>query len=90
MTRTVLPMERFASESPTLYGRPFIRPALHTFEVFYSMDEGSRRIPGVDVVALVMSFEQDDETVIDRAIDEIIDQEVDAHARRHAEIGGKM
>jgi hypothetical protein len=53
------------------------------------MDEGSRRIPGVDVVALVMSFEQDDETVIDGPIDEIIDQEVDAHGRRHAEIGGK-
>jgi hypothetical protein len=36
-----------------------------------------------------MSFEQDDETVIDGPIDEIIDQEVDAHGRRHAEIGGK-
>jgi hypothetical protein len=61
-------------------------PALHTFEVFHSMDEGSRRIPDVDVAALVMSFEQDNETVISGPIDELIDQEIDAHP---CEIGGK-
>jgi hypothetical protein len=63
-----------------------ILPALHTFEVFHSMDEGSRRILDVDVAARVMSFEQDNETVINGPIDELIDQEVDAHP---CEIGGK-
>lgn len=55
--------------------------ALHGFEMLDAVLEDARDIADVDVIALEVTLEQDDEAVVHGAVSEIVDQQVDAHAR---------
>ena len=62
-----------------------IRAVDHRFGVFDAMDEAVGNVAHMDIVALEVLLEDDDEAVGHGGVGEVVDQQVDAHARRGAE-----
>src|SRR5947209_4032941 len=53
------------------------------------MQEGTRNIANMHVVAFEVALEQHDSSIRHGSVDEVVNEKIEPHARRHAEHGGQ-